>query len=257
MSTGQDKHILARKIVACFPIDILSLFPKIAHRLQPWFPSSILDPDVYQTSPLTTAVPCHLVHSSVVSIVTLYLGSRSSTLILNVGSDLCSHISILRCPRVGWRYDQYPGLQRQCAANLTSPELWDLSSLPVRALVDCVAVMLQFIMLNCSLQVFVSTWKRCSVEQGLYIYSPSLKCVITEMSVRNTPDEQCHVYYTEYWQDKSFSDSFMLNRVMKSAWFVWSTNANSQSYRRLIFWKSVCSSHHFLFCPGLTCSVCK
>lgn len=59
------------------------------------------------------------------------------------------------------------------------------------------AVMLQLMLLSCSLQVFVSTCKMCSVEQGLFIYSPSLNCVVTEMSVRNTPDEQCHVYYTE------------------------------------------------------------
>ena len=73
-------------------------------------PYFILDPSVNQTSPLTTGgVPVPLVQSSLVNIVTLYLGSKlnadliSSTPILNMGSDCWSRINMLLCPRLGCR----------------------------------------------------------------------------------------------------------------------------------------------------------
>jgi hypothetical protein len=55
----------------------------------------MFDPSVNQMSPLTTGVPVPLVRSSLVNIVTLYLGSKlnagliTSTPTLNMGSDCC------------------------------------------------------------------------------------------------------------------------------------------------------------------------
>ena len=60
----------------------------------------------------------------------------------------------------------------------------------------------------------MSTCRRCSFEQGFVIYSHSLKCVITEMSVKNTPDEQCHIYRIV---TKVLVIAFMLNKIMKTA----------------------------------------
>jgi len=66
---------------------------------------SILDPSVNETSPLTKGeVPGPLVQSSLVNIVTIFLGSKLSaglvtlTPLLNMGSDCRSHISMLLCP---------------------------------------------------------------------------------------------------------------------------------------------------------------
>ena len=90
-------------------------------------PSFVLDPSVYQTSPLTSGgAPKPLVQSSLVNILTLYLGSRLnagltvSTPVLKMGSDCWSCFKILLCPLLGCRYDQHPRLQRWYAANLDS-----------------------------------------------------------------------------------------------------------------------------------------
>jgi len=70
LSTGQDSIYLDLKTVAYFPREVLSLHPQDSSP-----GSCILDPSVYQTSPLTAGgVPGPLVHSSLVSKVTLYLG---------------------------------------------------------------------------------------------------------------------------------------------------------------------------------------
>jgi len=37
-----------------------------------------------------------------------------------MGSGFSSHVSILLCPRLGWKADQHPRLQRRCAADLSS-----------------------------------------------------------------------------------------------------------------------------------------
>ena len=68
-STGQDSIYLGLETVANFPREKLSLHPQDSSP-----GSCILDPSVYQTSPLTAGVPGPLVHSSLVSKVTLYLG---------------------------------------------------------------------------------------------------------------------------------------------------------------------------------------
>jgi hypothetical protein len=86
-----------------------------------------LDPSVYQMSPLISRGDLEpLVHSSLVNIVTLYLGSRlkagliTSTPLLKMGSDCWSRFRILLCPLLGCRYDQHPRLQRRCAAIFAS-----------------------------------------------------------------------------------------------------------------------------------------
>ena len=65
----QDSIYLGLETVANFPREKLSLHPQDSSP-----GSCILDPSVYQTSPLTAGVPGPLVHSSLVSKVTLYLG---------------------------------------------------------------------------------------------------------------------------------------------------------------------------------------
>jgi hypothetical protein len=86
-----------------------------------------LDPSVYQNGPLISGGdPDPLVQSSLVNIVTLYLGSRlksglmTSTPMLKLGSDCWSRFRILLCPLLGCRYDQHHRLQRRCAAILAS-----------------------------------------------------------------------------------------------------------------------------------------
>jgi len=90
-------------------------------------PSFILDPSVYQMSPLISrGDPELLAQSSLVNIVTLYLGSRlkaglmTSTPILKMGSDCWSRFRMLLCPLLGCRYDQHPRLQRRCGTILAS-----------------------------------------------------------------------------------------------------------------------------------------
>jgi hypothetical protein len=68
-STGQDRIYLGLETVANFLREMLSLHPQDSSP-----GSCILDPSVYQTSPLTAGVPDPLVHSSLFSKVTLYLG---------------------------------------------------------------------------------------------------------------------------------------------------------------------------------------
>jgi hypothetical protein len=73
-------------------------------------PSFILDPSIYQTSPLISGGgPEPLVQSSLVNMVTLYSGSRlkasliMSTPILKMGSNFWSHFKILLYPLLGCR----------------------------------------------------------------------------------------------------------------------------------------------------------
>jgi len=68
-------YISAWKTVAYLPREKLSLLPTDCPSTPVPVPSSILDPSVDQTSPLTTGgVPVPLDQSSLVSIVTLYWG---------------------------------------------------------------------------------------------------------------------------------------------------------------------------------------
>jgi len=63
--------------VACLPRGILSLLFTDCPQTLALVPSVVLDLYENQTSPLTAeVVPGLLVHSSLVNIVTLYLGSR-------------------------------------------------------------------------------------------------------------------------------------------------------------------------------------
>lgn len=95
-------HILAWKTVVYFPREILCLLPKDFPQTPAQVSPHVLDPSVYQMSPLTMGgVPGPLLHSSLVSMVTLYVGSKlnaslvTSTPILNMGSNPWSPINIL------------------------------------------------------------------------------------------------------------------------------------------------------------------
>ena len=91
----------AWKTVQCFPREMLSLLPTDCPYTPTLVPSTVLDPSINQNSPLTTGeVSGPLVHSSVVNIVALYLGSSlktgfiMSTPILNMGSDVWSRVNM-------------------------------------------------------------------------------------------------------------------------------------------------------------------
>ena len=102
--------ISAWKTVAYFPRQILTLLPEDCPYILAPVSLHNLDPSVYQTSPLTAGrVQGPLVHSPVVNIVTLYLGSElnagllTSTPILNMGSNFWSCNNILMCSQLGGR----------------------------------------------------------------------------------------------------------------------------------------------------------
>ena len=127
--SNRPRISLPEKLLYIYPGESRAFFLLIAHRLQPRSPPHpfILDPSVNQMRPLTPGgAPVPLVQSSLVNIVTLYLGSRlnagliTSTPMLKMGSDCWSSIKILLCPLLGFRYDQHPRLQRRCAAYLVS-----------------------------------------------------------------------------------------------------------------------------------------
>jgi hypothetical protein len=94
VSTGQDSIYLSLENSSVYSYrDTEPYSQRLPIDYGPSSPS-VLVPSVYQTTLLTAVgVPGPLVHSSVVNIVTLYLGSKlnaghiTSTRILNTGSD--------------------------------------------------------------------------------------------------------------------------------------------------------------------------
>ena len=81
-------YTLAWKTVQCFPREMLSLLPTDCPYTPTPVTSTVLDPSINQNSPLTTGeVSGPLVHSSVVNIVTLYLGSSLKTCSLQVNQE--------------------------------------------------------------------------------------------------------------------------------------------------------------------------
>jgi hypothetical protein len=92
-----------------YPREKLSLLPMDCPKTPALFPPTAPGPNYKPDVPLNhEAVPVPVIHCSPVNTVTLHLDSKlyagfiTSTLILNMESDCCSHTNILLWPRLGW-----------------------------------------------------------------------------------------------------------------------------------------------------------